>query len=163
MNELTLSQVNHLFEYKDGELLWKNPCHKNNLGKPVGYNNGNNYKKVTINKKQFYVHRIVYFMHHGYLPKIIDHIDNNKSNNSIHNLREATCAQNLLNRPTKKINQSGYRNVYFNKIRKKWNVRVKANGKLYCLGAYEDLELAGLVAEEARQKYQGDFFYKENK
>jgi hypothetical protein len=150
--------AHYLFEYKDGNLYWKNPVHKKNLGKIVGYDNGYGYKKVSIKGKQCYVHRIVYLMQHGTMPKTIDHIDGNSSNNAIENLRPANTSQNMMNSVKKQKNTSGYRNVFPNKERDTWVVYITINKKTKFFGSYEDVELAGLVAEEARRKYHGEFF-----
>ena len=158
MNTLTLETANHLFEYKDGNLYWKNPVQKQNRGKVVGFDSGNGYKRVDIKGKQYYVHRIVYLMQHGTIPKIIDHIDGNSSNNAIENLRPANTSQNMMNSVKKQKNTSGYRNVFPNKERDTWVVYITINKKTKFFGSYEDVELAGLVAEEARRKYHGEFF-----
>ena len=163
MNTLTLETVNHLFEYKDGNLYWKNPVHKKNLGKIAGYDNGYGYKKVDIKGKQYYVHRIVYLIQHGTMPKLIDHIDGNPSNNAIENLREANSSQNMMNSLQTRKCLSGYRNVRYAKDRNNYSVYITLNGKQNYFGSYEDVELAGLVAEEARRKYHGEFFTQRSK
>lgn len=157
MIELSLDQLNHLFEYKENNLYWKNPIHKRNLGKVVGFDSGNGYKRVDINGKQYSVHRIVFYMHHKYLPKIIDHIDGNGKNNAIENLREATSSQNMMNSLLKKKPFSGCRNVSYNKTRQKYCVYIKVQGRSIFCGTYKDLELADLVAQEARNLYFGQF------
>jgi len=158
MNTLTLETVNHLFEYKDGSLYWKNPVQKQKCGKLVGFDSGNGYKRVDIKGKQYSVHRIVFFMHHGYFPKMVDHIDGNGTNNAIENLREADSSQNMMNSVKKQKNTSGYRNVFFHNQRNHWVIRITINKKTKFFGSYEDVELAGLVAEVARRKYHGEFF-----
>jgi hypothetical protein len=151
--------AHHLFEYKDGNLYWKNPVHKKNLGKIVGYDNGYGYKKVDIKGKQYYVHRIVYLMQHDMMPKLIDHIDGNPSNNAIENLREANNSQNMMNSFQKANNLSGHRNVRYNKDRHNYSVYITLSGKQKFFGSYDDVELAALVADEARRKHHGEFFF----
>jgi hypothetical protein len=158
MNTLTVETANHLFEYKDGNLYWKNPVQKQNIGKVVGFDSGHGYKRVDIKGKQFSVHRIVFLMHHGYLPKMIDHIDGNGTNNAIENLRETDSSKNNFNSVYKNKNKSGYRNVFYNEERNNWTIYITINKKTKFFGSYEDVELAGLVAEEARRKYHGEFF-----
>ena len=158
MNTLTIEQANHLFEYKDGNLYWKNPVQKQNRGKVVGFDSGHGYKRVDIKGKQYNVHRIVFFMHYGYFPKMVDHIDGNGANNAIENLREADYSKNNFNSVYKCKNKSGYRSVFFHNQRNKWCVSMTINGKHKFFGSYDDVELAGLVAEEARRKYHGEFF-----
>jgi hypothetical protein len=150
--------AHHLFEYKDGDLYWKNAQRPSFNGKKAGYDNGSGYKKVSIDGKQYYSHRIIYLMQHGVMPKLVDHIDGNPSNNAIENLRPANTSQNMMNSLKKQNNTSGYRNVFPNKERDTWVVYITINKKTKFFGSYEDVELAGLVAEEARRKYHGEFF-----
>jgi hypothetical protein len=147
----------HLFEYRDGKLYWKNSAHPSFNGKEAGGENGHGYRKVYVLGKQLYAHRAIYMMHHGYCPKIIDHIDQNTDNNLIENLREATRSQNAINQTKNKKSTFGCRNVYYNKSRKVFNVYLKVNCKPKFFGSFKDLELAQLVAQEARQKYHGKF------
>ncbi|QFH28235.1 hypothetical protein D8Z68_07985 [Escherichia coli] len=57
----------------------------------------------------------------------------------------------------RKNSKSGCRGVTWHKRQKKWNVRLGFHGKSKHFGCFDDLELAVLVAEEARDKYYGDF------
>jgi hypothetical protein len=91
------------------------------------------------------------------LPNFIDHIDCNKSNNKIENLRVATKSQNQCNRAITLLNKSGVKNVSWSKDRKEWVVQISVNGKKKFIGRYKDLELADLVAQEARDKFHGKF------
>jgi hypothetical protein len=151
--------AHHLFEYKDGVLYWKNAQRPSFNGKKAGYDNGSGYKKVSIYGKQYYAHRIIYLMQHGVMPKLVDHIDGNPSNNAIENLREANSSQNMMNSFQKANNLSGHRNVRYNKDRHNYSVYITLDGKQTFFGSYDDVELAGLVADEARRKHHGEFFF----
>jgi hypothetical protein len=96
-------------------------------------------------------------MFYGYLPKYIDHIDGNPSNNKIENLREVTNSQNCKNSKISITNKSGVKNVHWNKENKKWRVQLTINGKTKCFGSYDNLDTAELVAQEARNKYHGEY------
>ena len=96
-------------------------------------------------------------MFHGYMPKEIDHIDNNPSNNRIENLREATRSEQLCNTKLRKDSTSGIKGVTWDKSRNKWIVSINKDKKTMFRGRFNDLELAQLVAVEARNKYHGDF------
>ncbi len=147
-----------LFNYKDGNLYWKpNPNSKtknNSLANCVGYGG---YMQTNYKQKQYRTHRLIFLMHHGYLPEMVDHIDGNKSNNKIENLRACTRTQNLLNSKIPITNTSGAKNVFWRKQRNKWEVKFKVNKVAKYFGLYDDLELAELVATEARDKYHGEF------
>jgi hypothetical protein len=154
---LTYELVHDLFEFKDGVLLWKNSKHKNRNGKPCGGSSGNGYIRITIGEKQYFAHRIIYLMHHKHLPDVIDHVDGNTNNNRIENLRESNDSTNQMNSKISSSNTSGYRNVTWNKVRRLWSVYIKVNKKSIFVGNFKDIELAGLVATEARAKYHGAF------
>jgi hypothetical protein len=96
-------------------------------------------------------------MLNGYVPPILDHIDGNRSNNKIENLRAATVSQNLQNSKTYKSNTSGIKGVSWEKDRNKWKVQIMLRGKNKVIRNLEDLELAELVAIEVRNKYHGEY------
>lgn len=155
---LTQELVLNCFDYKDGHLYRKKDMRKGRKkGQKVGCINQIGYVQVHVNGKIYLGHRIIFLMHHGYLPKYIDHIDGNKSNNLIENLREATNQQNAFNSKIPKSNTSGIKNVCWSKAANKWMVRIKLNYKGVYFGVFDDLELAELVAIEARDKYFGKF------
>ena len=152
-NEFSKEYLNSLFEYRDGEIFWK----KLKKGIKAGYLKSNGYIYVCIDGNSIGIHRVIYMMHYGYLPSQIDHWDNNSLNNCIENLRAANFATNQWNRPLQKNNTSGYKNVFWNKNTKNWQVQIRANNKKINIGYFNDIELADLVAQEARTKYHGNF------
>lgn len=146
-----------LFDYRDGALYWR-VCLNSRapIGSEAGtYSKANNRKTVRVYNKIYYTHRIIYLMHHGYLPAQIDHIDTNKHNNRIENLRAATPAQNQRNKAIPHNNTSGHKNISWKNG--KWVVELKLDGKSKYFGRFDDLELASFVASEARDKYHGEF------
>jgi hypothetical protein len=149
---MTQQEALTLFAYKDGVLIWKN------TNKPAGSLKRNGYYLVKHKGKFIGLHRIIFLMHNGYLPEMVDHIDGNNQNNTIENLRPATRAQNNMNSKFYANNTSGFRNVYQDK--KKYAVRLKVGGKLKNFGNFDDLELADLVAQEARSLHYGQFAYR---
>jgi hypothetical protein len=142
-----------LFDYRDGHLYWKNSTRNGWNGKKAGTLTKKGYWNININNNQYKAHRLIFMLHHGYLPKLLDHADGNKLNNKIENLRAISHRQNLYNRGANKNSKSGVKNVSWCKKDKKWVVQI--NGKH--IGQYIDLELAMLVAQEARDKYHGAF------
>ena len=153
--ELTQAFVNELFDYSDGELRWKkNWSDKARIGKKVGCIK-NGYLGLKINKFDYRVHRIIFLMHHGYMPKFIDHKDGNPLNNKIENLRACTLSENNYNSRKPITNSSGMKGV--RKKRSFWVVEFWVNGKPMYFGTYKDKELAELVCIEARNKYHGEF------
>jgi len=158
---LTQELVRGLFDYRDGDLVWRNNRQGHTkAGDVVGtvaVCSGIKYRQTKINGKQIKVHRLVFLWHHGFLPVHVDHIDGNGLNNRIENLRAASVSQNRANSKARRDNTSGAKNVYWNKQRGKWMVQSIIQGKQKFFGLFEDLELAELVALEMREKYHGQF------
>lgn len=148
--------MNNLFEYKDGKLLWKvSRSNAISIGQEAGTDYAKGYKRVYFNGKTYAVHRVIWELFNGKIPDgmHIDHIDGNASNNRIENLRLATPSQNAMNRVAK--GRIKLKNVSFCAENNKYKVSLQANGKRIFCGHYEDIELADLVAQEARHKYHG--------
>lgn len=155
---LTQEYLHTLFDYKDGELYWKiKPSKPVTIGDMAGCQDANGYKKVRINGKMYGNHRIIFAMHNGYFPKQIDHIDRNKNNNKIKNLRDATYAQNQWNTTKNSRNTSGYKNVLWRKDKKKWTCRFKVNGKHIMRGSFNTAKEANLYAEKLREELHGEY------
>ena len=154
----TQEQLLHIFEYKDGQLYWKNPIAKNvKVGSLAGHINKKSYCKIIIDGKSFFAHRLIFTMHTGLSPEMVDHIDRNPLNNNIDNLRAATRSQNVVNSVLRKDSSSGVKGVSWHKRQKKWNVRIQVGKTRMHVGSFDDFELAELVSAMAREKYHGDF------
>jgi HNH endonuclease/AP2 domain len=170
MSALTQERVKGLFDYRDGQLFWKerprsdfktdlaylqwNPKH---AGKQAGCYSGKRHGNVAINKKHYNLHRIIFLWHHGYLPEIVDHIDCNPQNNLIENLRAANKAENQRNSGMFSHNTSGYKGVVWSKNAKKWLARIKTNGVTKHLGSFSCKEDAAEFVQLAREMVHGAF------
>jgi hypothetical protein len=155
---MNLSILNEYFLHKDGKLYWKKITgNRVSVGDEAGSLQGDGYLKVCLLGKKYAVHRIIYAMHNQLNPEVVDHIDGNRLNNKIDNLRACTKTQNNTNTSIRKHNTSGCKNVSFHKQTGKWRVIVRKDGKPHSFGLYDDIELADLVALEARNKLHGDF------
>lgn len=147
-----------LFDYRDGALYWRvRKSLKTSIGDSVGWFPGSGYGRVRIDGKGYYVHRIIFLYHHGRMPKEIDHIDGNKSNNKIENLRECTKSQNQYNRKLDASNTSGIKGVYWHINSKKWIARINNRGKHIYLGCFNDIEVAEQVVRIERLRLHGEF------
>ena len=157
---ITKDYLNYLFNYKDGELYWKNktsPFVNIVINQKAGCVSKDGYKKIAINKKSYGTHRIIFMMFNGYMPDQVDHKDNNPANNKIENLREATISQNMQNAVISKRNKSGIKGVNFHKASKQWIVRLSINNVRKYFGTYNDIDYAKFVADAMRYKYHGKF------
>jgi hypothetical protein len=156
---VTQENIKHLFDYSDGKLFWRSKPSKTSpikLGSEAGTVMNDGYKRTHIYKQYYAIHRLIFLMHKGYLPKYIDHIDGNRLNNCIENLREATASQNGQNKKLPKNNTSGVKGVYFSKWNK-WVAQLKIDNKVTYLGSFDDIRLAENAVKEARSKNHGMF------
>jgi hypothetical protein len=151
-------QLLQIFNYDNhtGLLYYINK--QTNIFRPVGnINKQTGRAEVQINKQKYQQSRIIYKMYTGEEPPIVDHIDGNPSNNKLENLRPSNHLQNQHNRKISADNKTGHKNICWHKGAKKWYVQVRYNNKFVVRLLIEDLELAILVAQEARDKYHGQF------
>jgi len=157
--EITQQFLHELFEYRDGHLFWKVDRRNNKIkGKQASrLKKSNGYQEVTINKKKHYAHRIIFMMFNGYWPEQIDHIDGNRSNNLISNLREATNAQNNRNTKLRVNNTTGFKGIYFHKQNKNFVARITVDYKEIHLGCYKTAEEASQAYKKAALELHGSF------
>lgn len=94
-------------------------------------------------------------MHNGPIPKgyQIDHLDHNRYNNRIENLRLVTNQENHRNMPIRKDNCSGYTGVRWVIDRGKWSATICIDGKTKHLGLFRDKDDAIAARQEAEIKY----------
>jgi hypothetical protein len=156
---LTQEYLHTIFGYKDGELFWKvrtSNCVQ--IGDKVGcFDSSNGYYKLRLNNKYYHNHRLIFLMHHGYLPKMVDHIDCNRGNNKIENLRKADQYTNQQNQKISKNSSSGHKNVVWSKTKNKWAVRLMIDGKTKHKGYFKDLQEAANHAKRVREEAFGEF------
>lgn len=113
------------------------------------------YLRVRLNGKEYRGHRIIWEMFNGPIPAgmLIDHIDGNKLNNRIENLRLASRLENNSNRSG---NSTGLPKG-ISKNGNNYRVRLMYNGKVYCLGTYKTLEEAVKVYNDKSVELRGEF------
>ena len=152
------------FSYADGNLIWnkRNNARFNTAyaGKPAGcLNKRQGYMYINLMQTQYLAHRLVYAWHYGndLNNKQIDHIDGNKSNNKIENLRLATEMENAQNRDKQKNNKTGFKGVTYHKKDKKYQAQIHSKGKTLFLGYYDTPELASAAYVNAANKRHNQF------
>lgn len=158
---LTAEQARDLFRYEPetGLLYWRATGKgRGDISLPAVRLNGHGYWIVCVNYRRYRAHRVIWLMERGEWPAHeLDHINGDRADNRMVNLREVTTSQNQMNRRKAKNNTSGVTGVSWHSIGKKWAVELWVRGRKRYFGLHEDLEFAELVSSEARRKYHGEF------
>lgn len=144
--------------YTDGKLV----SVKTNT--PVGAGDKyTSYRRVQIRQCDkiihLRVHRVIFLLHHGYLPETVDHINGDATDNRIENLRAATLAENARNTGIKPHNKTGYKGVVYEKRlgARPYVVYIKLNGKQTRQGNYATPEEAHEVYKRVAAEAFGEF------
>lgn len=131
----------------------ENAWNKRFAGKIAGsYKDG--YQQIIILGHQFRAHHIVWLLENGRWPKReIDHINQNRSDNRICNLREVSHVENSKNQKMRSTNKSGQTGVSYLEDRNKWQAHITVSGKQLSLGLFEDFSKAVTARKKAENKY----------
>lgn len=150
--EILKTAMTYLKYNKDtGEFKWvfKRPGPQRE-GNVAGTKDASGYIKIWLCGSQHYAHRLAWLVTYGEWPGgEIDHINRDRSDNRLCNLRDVDRAANCANTGMRSDNKSGYRNVIWDKSRDKWLASKKVNGKTKHIGYFNSPE----EANEAVQKW----------
>lgn len=159
MNNITKELLHEVFAYQNGELRWKKPTGPrvktgDIAGKALS---SHGYKTVAIFGKTYKAHQLIYIMFHGTEAREIDHINGDRSDNRIENLRAVTRSQNCANQRTQKRSASGFKGVTFMPKKQVWRARIKAKQKEIYLGCFASKEEAAHAYNQAAIQHFGAF------
>lgn len=156
-----LDYIKEILDYnpKTGNLTWKVKASQKKQGDVAGYISKEGYVQIGICSKIYLAHRIAWKIYYSEEPpQFIDHIDGNKSNNIISNLRLASNAENMQNGKIRANNTTGYKGVCFNKKLKKYQANICKDRKQTHLGLFETAEEAHAAYCEAAKKLHGLYY-----
>jgi len=142
--EVFLSRLN--YDPDTGIFTWKN-------GRRAGTAMNRGYRRIAFNRKLYLEHRLAWFLTHGKWPIYsIDHINCDRTDNRINNLREATRAEQGYNKPSS--NPTGFKGV--RRHGNKFRADIKLAKKTY-LGLFDTPEEAHAAYCEAATRHFGPF------
>jgi hypothetical protein len=155
---LTQERVQELFAYnpEDGILRTKTIRQGSNsyIGQPIGTLTNYGYLCVTIDTKRYQLHRVIWLYVYGYIPKEdLDHIDGNRTNNRLFNLREANRQDNLKNTAVHRDSSTSILGVNWDKRKSKWRATIYVNKKQEHLGYFKEIQEATLARQQANIRY----------
>ena len=158
--EILLKEINP-HDYLDydrytGVFYWKHQVSRRiKAGGVAGTINSTGYVIICIKRKLISAHRLAWYMVNGSFPiNFIDHIDRNRTNNRISNLREATIQQNGKNQKSK-VGATGYQGVTkkVTKNSERYRASITVNNKTIYLGTSSTPEKAHQMYVDAKRKY----------
>lgn len=116
---------------------------------------GKGYRHGSLDKKYFRLHRVVWALAYGAWPESeIDHIDGDRLNNDLANLRAATPSENHRNQKRSRSNRSGHTGVNWYKAYSKWRAYISSEGRVVHLGYFDTIE-AAVAARAAASASEG--------
>ena len=110
------------------------------------------YSRVGVGGKTRLYHRLVFALAYGYMPKVVDHIDGDPTNNHPSNLREATYNLNAHNTAPRK---HAYKGVTEGR-NGKWRATITIRGKRQALGTFKSIEEAAKAYDTAAAQEYGE-------
>lgn len=160
---ITVSRIRELLDYDaaSGVLLWKKA--RSGLataGSRAGSKNMKGYRMVSIDGTRYQEHRIVWAIVHGRIldrTVCIDHVNGQKDDNRIENLRLAESWQNSANMTITNRNTSGFKGVTFHKSTGKWQAVIMVRGVQKYLGLFKSAEDAFEAYSRESRKECGEF------
>ena len=154
---MELNRIKELLEYNPdtGAITWRIARGCVRKGAPAGSITRLGYIRINAGRKPVFAHRIAWALFYGEWPSLfIDHINGDKLDNRIANLRLATKAENAQNvRTIKSNNKTGYIGVYFLARANKWRASIRTNGRLKQLGMFSDPKLASEAYQAAKKVF----------
>ena len=139
--------LSELVFYSNGKLISTIDRGKILCGDEVGSFNAAGYRQFSVYGKHYYTHRVVWELHNGSIPEgmEIDHINRNKADNRIENLR-------VVNRLENSINQD-HKGCWLHKGGK-WTAQIKRYGKRTHLGVFDTEAEASAAYQKAKEEYE---------
>ncbi|ELI5583697.1 HNH endonuclease [Escherichia coli] len=153
-------ELRSMLRYEDserGDLYWlpEYQADKRRSG-AIGSNRTNGYRETKIQGRRYYLHRLIYWFHTGEWPEMVDHIDRNRSNCRIDNLRKATRAENRYNCKKNTNNTANYLGVQPESDSNGYRISIYINGKQHYIHGYKNEQTAALARDVFARLFYGE-------
>lgn len=141
------------YDVESGDLFWRVSRGRVKAGRVAGSVNYRGYRSVKVDGRDCLAHRLIWLMAHGQMPEAdIDHIDGDRLNNRLENLREATRAENGQNVGVQSNNTSGFTGVTWHKGAKKWKAQIGVSRRYKAIGYFDTPEQAAEAYAKAKAR-----------
>ena len=166
----TIEEIRELLDYNPdtGDLIWRyrdpsmfkdaskaNAWNKRFAGVVAGGEGVNGYRVVMIRPRLHKAHRLAWAHYYGSWPEnMIDHIDGDRKNNSISNLRDVTNSANGKNARISRANKTGVTGVFWREDIQRWSAYITSNRKRTYLGHFVGFDDA-VAARKAAEPQNG--------
>lgn len=129
-------------------------AHRHQVGDDAAHPMSHGYMRVAIDNKRYLAHRVAWLYMHGEWPRgDIDHIDGNRANNRISNLRDVDHSTNIQNiRAAKSNSRSKLLGAFCNNFGT-WYSRIKVKEKMIYLGTFPSAEKAHAAFLAAKREF----------
>jgi len=134
------------FDFTSGRMFWKHRSdaspqwNARYAGKEAFTCVTYGYRQGQIHGKRLLAHRVIYAAAHGTWPELIDHINQDRSDNSLSNLRRADKVINAHNSKNRLDNKSGQKGVNWWPRTSRWRAYININGKQKHLGFFDKFD-----------------------
>ena len=116
------------------------------------------YIHINIGKRIYKAHRLAWLYVYGSFPNgVIDHINCDKQDNRIANLRDTTFRMNIINCGIRKNNTTGYKGVHFSKKLQRWTAQIDDGKRQVHLGCFDSPEEASLAYQNKAREIHGQY------
>jgi hypothetical protein len=153
MNQARLRELLH-YDANTGVFTWRVSRGNRRVGDRAGSRDDRGYIRLVVDSTSYCAHRLAWLYVTGGMPPCpIDHIDRNKSNNRLQNLRCLTDGENKQNVGLRADNVSGHKGVSWLMGQHKWRATIRVNNVQIHLGSFTQKESAVQAYAAAAAKY----------
>lgn len=147
------------YNQETGEFRWKVRRSANaKAGSVAGSTDSSGHRQIKFETKTYLAHRLAWVMTHGRWPEMeIDHVNRDRTDNRLINLRECSHAENSKNRNIYASNTSGTTGVHWDRNAKRWIAYIGGGREKRHLGCFSSIEAAAAARSAAEKEVYGDF------
>lgn len=153
-----VERIRSLLDYDPdtGVFRWREAVGGRMAGQSAGTLHSKGYRRIKLDGRHHFAHRLAWLYVTGEWPdRAIDHMNGDKTDNRIANLRLATASENNMNMGVRRFSKTGLKGV--SPQRKKYMAQISANGKRHYLGLFQTPEEAHQAYLQRARELHGDF------